>query len=124
MIKNYSYKTQRGSVVELAIEVIHVIEETNLADHNFTNKVSKYEYKVLSITVAGKSYNGTFTNLACDIKVGMQGNQPILVAVPKEIVADFHQEERVEVELKVNKFMSAEKKYQEEKAITTRAMNM
>ena len=124
MKKSYTYTTQRGAEVKLEVEVIHITKEENLADHNVINTVSRYEYKVASITVAGKSYNGEFANLAYDIKVGMQGTQPILVAVPSEIIADFHAAEKIEAEEKVNRMLASEKRYQEERAIVVNAMNM
>jgi len=113
MKKNYTYKTQKGSEIKLEVEINHITEEENLADHNFTNKVSRYEYKVASITANGKSFSGKFIDLAYNIKIGQQGNQPILVTVPKEILDDFMADEAAEAKIKVDKMIAVEKKYQD-----------
>ncbi len=124
MKKNYEFKTQRGAEIKLEVEIKHITEMGNIADHNFTNKVSVYKYSVSSISVNGKEYNGKFTSLSYqNIQIGMQGNQPILVAVPQEVIDDFKFDEAKESKEWTNKFLESAKRFNDHEKMMEKAMN-
>ena len=114
MIKQYNFKTQRGAAIELEMNVDHITSEIiSLDGQEFTTECSKYKYSIASIKVNGKSYNGEIHDLASNIRIGYQGNQPILVALPEEIKNDIYAEEAAEAKAQVDKMIKLEKKYQE-----------
>lgn len=124
MKKNYTFNTQKGAAVELTINIDRITSEKISVDgHVLTIKACDWKYTVDSIKVNGKSYHGVFHNvLNTEIRVGMQGNQPILVSIPDEIRKDFMAEEIKEVRERAEKQMEADKKYMEHKEMIIKAM--
>lgn len=112
MLKRYEFKTQRGANIELEIRVDHITTETvSLDGHEFETTCSKYRYNVASIKVNGKEFNGRFHDLAKNICIGHQGNQPLLVALPEDIKKDITKEEAAEANAKIEKMIRVEKTY-------------
>ena len=113
MTKKYSFKTQRGAEIKLEINVEHITKEAiNLDGNEFETDCNKYQYSVVDIKVNGKSYKGEIHDLAMSIKIGYQGGQPILVALPEEVKKDIKAEESAEAEARVERMMKGEKEYQ------------
>jgi hypothetical protein len=122
MVKKYSYKTPRGATVDLSIKINHITKETvDLDGHKVEVEADTYTYSVQSITVNGQKYNGQF--YGNDIKVGMQGNQPILVAIPPRVQEDYKAEENEKTSKKIEKMIATEKKYNEHREMMKRAMS-
>ncbi len=113
MTKKYNFKTQRGAQVEVKINVEHITKEMISLDGNeFETDCNKYQYSVADVRVNGKSYKGEIHDLAMNIRIGYQGNQPILIALPEEVKKDIKAEESAEAEARVERMMKGEKEYQ------------
>ena len=125
MKKNYTFKTQRGAQIELTVNIDHITTESiNLDGYTTEVKADKYNYKVDTIKVNGNILNGEFYNYQnTEIKVGMQGNQPILVAIPEEIIKDFMAEEIAKNKRKIEKMIDAERRYSEHRKMMEKAMS-
>jgi len=125
MKKNYTFKTQRGAQIELTVNIDHITTESiNLDGYATEVKADKYNYKVDTIKVNGNILNGEFYNYQnTEIKVGMQGSQPILVAIPEEIRKDFMAEEIAKNKQKLEKMIDAERKYSEHREMMKKAMS-
>lgn len=125
MKKTYNFKTQRGAAISLTVEIDHITTETiNLDGHALEVEADKYRYQVSTIKVNGKALSGEFHNYQnTEVKVGMQGNQPILVSIPEDIRKDFMAEEMAKNEQRIEKMIAAEKEYSEHRAMMKRAMS-
>lgn len=114
MLKEYNFTTPRGANIELLIKVEHITTETvNLDGHEVETTCSKYRYNVADIKVNGQKFDGEFHDLAKNIRIGYQGDQPILVALPEEVKSDMQKEEAAETRKRVEKMIEVEKKYTE-----------
>ena len=125
MTKTYNFKTQRGASIGLTVEIDHITTETiNLDGHASEVEADKYRYQVSTIKVNGKALSGEFHNYQnTEVKVGMQGNQPILVAIPEDIRKDFMAEEMAKNKQRIEKMMAADRKYGEHREMMKRAMS-
>lgn len=125
MTKTYNFKTQRGATINLTIKIDHITTETiNLDGHTTEVKADEYRYSIATIKANGKALKGEFNNYQnTEIKVGMQGNQPILVAIPEEIRKDFMAEEMAKNQQMADKIAAADQKYGEHREMMKRAMS-
>ena len=125
MTKNYNFKTQRGATINLTIKIDHITTETiNLDGHTTEVKADEYRYSITTIKANGNTLKGEFHNYQnTEIKVGMQGNQPILVAIPEDVRKDFMAEEIAKNKQRIEKMMAADRKYGEHREMMKRAMS-
>lgn len=93
--KSYSFKTQKGADINITIGIEHTTTET----HNFdgveiTKACNFWFYTVEALTINGVEHKGYKYNAAWHVQFGQQGKQPLLVALPQNVIDDIMSAER------------------------------
>jgi len=93
--KNYTYKTEKGATIEIAVE--------------YGKEKHGYAYNLITATVNGTSFpEAKFGLLNGEIYLKKTGNQYLITKMPEDITDEIYGAERNELDAKVSKRMAYE----------------
>ncbi|OPX85940.1 MAG: hypothetical protein A4E52_01574 [Pelotomaculum sp. PtaB.Bin013] len=132
MIKRYEFRTAKGSIVKLAVDVEHITTETADADgYKVEIPADIWVRKIIEFSVNGEvSKRADFTYHGKDrvIKYGevtQKGKTcPLLVLLPKDIVEDIFGEEARAAKARIRQELEADRKYQNRRKAIEDAMTL
>lgn len=112
--KTFCWKTPKGNIVDMTIEIAHTTEKDVNADgHTVTVPTSEYKYTVLCFAMNGeKKEVREYRHHVGHICYGYQGKDRLMVAIPAEIMTEIKKAETDELNAKYASIDKAENEYQ------------